>query len=81
MYKRVFKQKGSRVYRARYRLGNSPQIFDVALHTEKKHVAEAKLNQIFKEHEDESVGQGVPRFLRAAAQKPIIEHLPITWRI
>jgi hypothetical protein len=42
----VFKPKGSRVFRGRYRIGDNPQIFDVALHTDKRHVAEAELRQL-----------------------------------
>jgi len=75
MYKRVFRQKGSRVYRARFRLSNSPKIFDVPLRTDKKHVAEAKLTKLIREQEDELVGFLGPKPLRDAAQKPIVDHL------
>jgi integrase len=75
MYKRVFRQKGSRVYRARFRLSNSPKIFDVPLRTHKKHVAEAKLTQLIREQEDELAGFLGPKPLRDAAQKPIADHL------
>jgi integrase len=75
MYKRVFKQKGSRVYRARYRLSNGPQTFDVPLRTDKKHVAEAKLAKLIREQEEELSGLLAPKPLRSAASKPIAEHL------
>ena len=39
MYQRIFKQKGARVYRGRYRLGDDPKIHYVSLGTQKKHVA------------------------------------------
>ncbi len=68
MYKRLFKQKGSRVYRARYRLSDGPKIFDVPLHTDKKHVAEATLNRLLREKEDELAGLLAPKPLRDAAQ-------------
>src|SRR5581483_1559397 len=75
MLRYVFKPKGSRVYRGRYRLGNNPQIFDVPLHTDKKHVAEAELRQLVKESEEEKLGLVKPRALRDATQRPLLEHL------
>ena len=75
MYKHVFKQAGSRVFRARYRLSNGPHIFDVPLRTDKKHVARAKLDSLILEQEEELAGLLAPRPLRDAAGKPIFEHL------
>ncbi len=75
MYKRVYKQKGSRVYRGRYRLGDDPKIHDVALKTDKKHVALAKLERRIREEEEEQVGLIAPKRLRDAAREPIGEHL------
>ena len=75
MYQRIFKQKGSRVYRGRYRLGTDSKIYDVPLGTEKKNVAEAMLKRLVREHEEELVGLIGPKSLRDAAQKPIVEHL------
>ena len=75
MYKRVYKQKGSRVYRGRYRLGDDPKIHDVALKTGKKHVAQAKLERRIREEEEEQVGIIAPKRLRDAAGRPIEEHL------
>src|SRR6185312_2381825 len=75
MYKRVFKPKGSRVYRGRYRLGADPKIYDVALRTDKRHVAVAKLDQRIREEEEEQVGLIAPKRLRDAAKEPLAEHL------
>jgi integrase len=75
MYKRVFRPKGSRVYRGRYRLGDDPKIFDVPLRTDKKHVAVAKLGRLIREKEEEGAGLLAPKALRDSAVKPIAEHL------
>ncbi len=72
---RVFKQKGSRVYRARYRLNNGPRIYDVPLHTHIKEVAEAKARLMVEEQEKELLGLLQPRKLREAAEQPISGHL------
>lgn len=56
MYQRIFKQKGSRVYRGRYRHGTDPKIYDVPLGTMKKDVAEAILKKLVREHEEELAG-------------------------
>jgi integrase len=75
MLRFVFKPKGSRVFRGRYRIGDNPQIFDVPLHTDKKHVAEAELRQLVKELEEEKLGLIKPRALRDATRIPLLEHL------
>ena len=75
MYKRVFRQKGSRVFRGRYRLSNSRRIHDIPLETDKKHVAEAKLNKLIREEEEGLAGLLAPKALRDGAQQPIAEHL------
>ena len=75
MYKRVFRQKGSRVYRGRYRLNDDPRIHDVALRTDKRHVAVARLDRRIREEEDEMEGLRAPKPLRDAALTPIVEHL------
>ena len=75
MYKCIFKQKGSRVWRGKYRLSNGPRIFEVALRTDKKHVAKAKLDRIIREKEEELEGLLAPKALRDGAQKPVAEHL------
>ena len=68
---RVFKQKGSRVYRGRYKLSNGPKLYEVALRTDIKHVAEAKLRTLVREKEEELAGLLAPKPLRDAAQTPI----------
>jgi len=75
MHQRVFKQKGSRVYRLRYRLGNDPRIHDVPLHTANKEVAEAKAAEIVLDAEKALHGVGVPRSLRIAQQRTFKEHI------
>src|SRR5207237_2654524 len=75
MSPRVFKQKGSRVYRGRYRLGDDLKVHDVPLHTEIKHVAEAKLRQLVREKEEELAGIARPKPLLEAAKKSLVEHL------
>ena len=75
MLRYVFKPKGSRVFRGRYRIGSDPKIFDVPLHTDKRHVAEAELRQVVKELEEEKLGLIKPRALRDATRRPLSEHL------
>jgi hypothetical protein len=71
MYKRIFKQKGSRVYRVRYRLSDGPKIYDEPLKTHIFEVAEAKARQLIDEREKELVGLIPPRALREASQRSI----------
>ena len=68
---RVFKQKGIRVYRGRYKLSDGPKLHDVALGTDIKHVAEAKLRSLVREKEEELAGLLAPKPLRDAAQTPV----------
>ncbi len=75
MYKRVFKQKGSRVYRLRYRVSDEPRVYDIPLHTPNKELAEIKARQIIDDHEKELLGLLPPKFIRDAAQRPLTEHL------
>ena len=75
MPKRVFKQKGSRVYRLRYRVDGDSREYDVPLKTTNKEVAEAKARVIVEEKEKELAGLLDPKPLRDAAKKPIAEHL------
>lgn len=71
----VFRPKGSRVFRGRYRLSNGRRIYDVSLGVDKRHVAEAKLHKIRQEREAELLGQLPPRALREAAQMSFASHL------
>lgn len=63
--------KRGRVYRGRYRLSNGPKIYDVPLHTSKKHHAEELLKRHVEELENELLGFGKPRAMRDAAALPI----------
>ena len=75
MYLRVFKQKGSRVYRARFRLSNGPRIFDVPLGVPTKELAESRAREIYEDRERELLG--IPRRdkIRDAANQSVGEHL------
>lgn len=75
MLRYVFKRKGRRVFRGRYRIGRDPQTYDVPLHTDKKHVAEARLREIAEAHELEATGLGPSRAIKQAAERPVVEHL------
>ena len=75
MYKRVFKQKGSRVYRVRYRLSDGPKIYDVPLRTHIKEVAEAKARRLIEEQERELAGLAAPKIVREAAQRRFRDHV------
>jgi integrase len=75
MYRRIFKQSGSRVYRLRYRIGDDLRLHDVPLHTSNLEVAEAKADEIILEAEKASLGIGIPRPLRDAQKRPALEHI------
>ena len=72
---RVFKQKGSRVYRGRFKLFGDLKSRDIPLNTPYRHVAEAKLREVVRELSEESAGLLAPKPLREAALKPIAVHL------
>lgn len=71
----TFKRAGSRYYRGKYRLSNGPRWYDVALRVEQKELADAKLQKLVREKEQELLGWLPPKPLRDAAQSPITEHL------
>jgi integrase len=71
----VFKQKGSRVWRGRYRLDGEGVPTDVPLGVTDKQVAEEKLRGIVRDAEREAAGIAVPKVQREAAQKPLLDHL------
>ncbi len=75
MYRRVFKPKGGRVYRLRYRVGDDLRIRDVPLRTANKEIAEATADRIIDDHERELLGIGIPKALRDAAKHPLKNHL------
>ena len=70
----VFKPKGSRVFRGRYRLGNGRKIYDVPLRTHIKEVAEEKLRRFLADEERELAGIIAPKALRDGAQRPVSDH-------
>ena len=70
MYKRIFKQAGSRVYRLRYKLSNGPKIYDVPLRTPNKEIAESKARQLIEDQEKELLGDIAPRKMRETAEQP-----------
>jgi integrase len=73
MLRHVIKQGG--VYRGRFRLSNGPKIHDIALRTSKKHHAEELLKRHVEELENELLGFGKPKAMRAAAALPIADML------
>ncbi len=74
MYKRIFRQKDSRVYRLRYRLSDGPRIYDVPLRTHLKEVAEANAKTLIEEKERELAGLVDAKPLRDAAHKALVLH-------
>ena len=75
MYRRVFKPKGGRVYRLRYRVGDNPRIHDVPLRTSSKEIAEAAADRIIGNHERDLLGLGIPKILQDSAKLPLGSHL------
>ncbi|RXK55095.1 site-specific integrase [Oleiharenicola lentus] len=71
----VFKPKGSRYYRGRFRLSNGPRWYEVGLRVEQKELAVANLQKLVREKEQELLGWLPPKPLRDAALSPIAEHL------
>ena len=71
----IYRQKGRRIWRGRYRLHNHTLRHDVSLETADKQVAEQKLKNLMREAEQEAAGILTPKTLRTAAQKPIQDHL------
>lgn len=74
MYKRIFRPRGSRVYRVRYRLSDGPKIFDKPLKTHIKEVAEAKARNLIEDEEKELAGLLGPKSLREATLLPLTQH-------
>ena len=76
MINTIFKPKGSRVWRWRFR--QSPEdgkILDVSLGTSDKQVAEKKRAELLREKEHERAGFIPPKATRDAAQRKLTEHL------
>ena len=74
MLRFVFKPKGSRVYRIRYRLSDGPRIYDEPLRTHLKEIAETKARALVDEKEKELAGLVGTKPLRDAAQKALTAH-------
>ena len=70
----VFRQKGRRIWRGRYRLDGETKIKEVSLHTCDKRVAEQRLRILVAELEQESAGLLPPKPLRDAAVRRLADH-------
>ena len=70
-----FRQKGRRIWRCRYRVGDATQITEVSLHTPDKRVAAERLRDLVRELEREAAGIISPRLQRNAAQRNLLDHL------
>jgi len=74
MLKYLLKPKGKRrEYRGRYRVGDNPKIYDVALHTTVKEVAEKRLKEIFEDAQREEAGLIPGKVTRQAMKRPLME--------
>lgn len=65
----------SPLYRARFRLQGEFKLYEVALNTTDRQVAEKKLSELISERERERAGLIAPRLERESAQKPLEQHL------
>ena len=76
MLKTIYKPKGSRIYRLKFRLvPQDGKILDMSLGTSDKQVAEKKLAELIREKEHERAGFIPPKAARDAAQRKLAEHL------
>lgn len=71
----VYKPKGSRVWRGRYRLSVHDELADVPLRTSEKQVAQQRLRDLVRENEHEAAGIIAKKPIREAAQRPLSQHL------
>ncbi len=72
----IYKPKGSRIWRLKYRLRpEDGKITDVSLGTSDKQSAEKKRSEKLRELEHERVGIIPPKATRDAAQRKLVEHL------
>ena len=65
----------SRLYRGRYRLHPKDKLYDVALHTTDKQIAEQRLHRIVIEAQRENEGLIAPKHQREAAQRNLTYHV------
>lgn len=70
----VFKPKGRRLYRGRFRLSNGTKWYEVPLRVEQKHVAETLLRKLVREREEEIAGLIAPKAKRESAQRSLMDH-------
>jgi integrase len=76
MINRIFKPKGSRIWRWRFRLHSEDgRIEDVSLGTSDKQVAEKRRGEMLREREHERAGFIPPKAVRYSAQRSLAEHL------
>ena len=72
----IYKPKGSRIWRWKFRLqSNDGKIQDVSLGTSDKQVAEKRQTEWLREKQHERDGLILPKPLRDAAQRKLTEHL------
>jgi integrase len=76
MINTIFKPKGSRIWRWKFRLCPADKkIEDVSLGTPDKQGAEAKRAALLREKVQERAGFIPPKCIRDSVQKPLVEHL------
>ena len=76
MINRIFKPKGSRIYRWRFRqCSEDGKIEDISLGTSDKQVAEKIRAEKLREREHERAGIIAPKAARDAAKRDLAEHL------
>ena len=66
-----------RLYRARVRFPGEHRMRDIPLEVTEQRSAEQKLQQILKEHSQESVGLLAPQKMREAAETPLADHFKV----
>jgi hypothetical protein len=65
------------MYRARVKFPGERKMRDIPLEVTELRSAEQKLQEILKEHSQESVGILAPQKMREAAATPLAEHFPV----
>ncbi len=66
-----------RLYRARVRFPGEHKMRDIPLEVTEQRSADQKLDQILKEHSQESVGLIAPQRMREAAETPLAKHFEV----
>ena len=67
----------ARLYRARVRFPGEHRMRDIPLEVTEPRSADQKLQQILKDHSQESVGLIAPEKMREAAGRPLVEHFAV----